>query len=289
MPPSACSKRPCVRACAPVKAPFSWPKSSLDQLPRNGGHVERHERALAALAVIVQHAGDQLLAGAALARDHDGQIGLREPRQHAVDLLHGRRAADERQPRPRSPAPAAPSDGRAARARASSHRHELAQVEGLRQVLVGALLGRGQRRHQRVLCAHHDDRQVGRSRLMRGISSKAFSSGITTSVMTTSPSPCDTQRQRVAALPVARGRSRRAQAPGSAPCGSRCRRRRSGSYRAMAYLGGRGVGDRGRSAIGSRTRNTVFFGSDSHSMTPPWSPMILATRASPRPVPPAWW
>ena len=45
----------------------------------------------------------------------------------------------------------------------------------------------------------------GRSFLMRGIRSKAFSSGITTSVMTTSPSPCATQRHSVAALPVARG------------------------------------------------------------------------------------
>ena len=45
----------------------------------------------------------------------------------------------------------------------------------------------------------------GRSFLMRGMRSKAFSSGITTSVMTTSPSPCDTQRHSVAALPVARG------------------------------------------------------------------------------------
>ena len=45
----------------------------------------------------------------------------------------------------------------------------------------------------------------GRSFLMRGIRSNAFSSGITTSVMTTSPSPCATQRHSVAALPVARG------------------------------------------------------------------------------------
>ena len=44
----------------------------------------------------------------------------------------------------------------------------------------------------------------GRSFLMRGSRSKAFSSGITTSVMTRSPSPCATQRQRVAALLVER-------------------------------------------------------------------------------------
>lgn len=44
----------------------------------------------------------------------------------------------------------------------------------------------------------------GRTRLMRGSRSNTFSSGITTSVMTRSPSPCATQRQRVAQLPVER-------------------------------------------------------------------------------------
>ena len=44
----------------------------------------------------------------------------------------------------------------------------------------------------------------GRSFLIRGRSSKAFSSGITTSVMTRSPSPALTQPQSVAAVPVVR-------------------------------------------------------------------------------------
>ncbi len=44
----------------------------------------------------------------------------------------------------------------------------------------------------------------GRTFLIRGNSSKAFSSGITTSVMTRSPSPWLTQRHSVAALPVER-------------------------------------------------------------------------------------
>ena len=33
-----------------------------------------------------------------LARDHHREVGLGEPRQHAVDFLHGRAAADQRQP-----------------------------------------------------------------------------------------------------------------------------------------------------------------------------------------------
>ncbi len=44
----------------------------------------------------------------------------------------------------------------------------------------------------------------GRALRMRGMRSKAFSSGITTSVITRSPSPWLIQRQSVAALPVER-------------------------------------------------------------------------------------
>ena len=44
----------------------------------------------------------------------------------------------------------------------------------------------------------------GRARLMRGRRSKMFSSGITTSVMTRSPSPSLIQRHSVAAFEVSR-------------------------------------------------------------------------------------
>ena len=70
---------------------------ALDQLARDRGHVDRDERPGAALAEIVQRAGDQLLAGAALAGDHDRQVGAHQPGDRAVDLLHRRRAADQRQ------------------------------------------------------------------------------------------------------------------------------------------------------------------------------------------------
>ena len=70
---------------------------ALDQLARDRRHVDRDERAVAALAVVVQRAGDQLLAGAALAGDQHGEVGVHQPGDDAVDLLHRRRAADERQ------------------------------------------------------------------------------------------------------------------------------------------------------------------------------------------------
>ena len=47
-------------------------------------------------------------------------------------------------------------------------------------------------------------RRSGRTRLILGIKSSPFSSGITTSVMTRSPSPPSTQRHSVAALEVQR-------------------------------------------------------------------------------------
>ena len=57
----------------------------------------------------------------------------------------------------------------------------------------------------KVLCALITmTRKSGRTRRMRGIRSRPFSSGMTTSVMTRSPSPSSTQRHSVAALPVQR-------------------------------------------------------------------------------------
>ena len=134
---------------------------ALDQFARDRRHVDRHERALPALAEVVQHARDQLLAGAALAVDHHGQVGLRQAGEDAIDLLHRRRAADERQLLAfdllRRPLRRAPGLGQ----RAADDGDHLVEVERLGQVLVGALLGRRQRRHQRVLRAHDDDRQIG--------------------------------------------------------------------------------------------------------------------------------
>ena len=98
MPAAACSKRPWLRLCAPVKAPRSWPNNSLSissrgiaaMLMATNGPVRRR-------AVIVQRAGDQFLAGAALAIDHDGEVRGRQPRDGAVDFLHRLAAADQRQ------------------------------------------------------------------------------------------------------------------------------------------------------------------------------------------------
>lgn len=62
---------------------------------RQGRIVDGNKRRVEAFAVPVQGSGDQFLAGAALPRDEDGNVGLR----HADDLgkqgFHGRAVADE--------------------------------------------------------------------------------------------------------------------------------------------------------------------------------------------------
>ncbi len=163
MPPSACSKRPARLAEAPVNAPFSWPNSSLSISSRgNRRHVDGDEGAVAALAEIVQRLGHQLLAGAGFAGDQHGEVGAGEPGDDPVDLLHRRRPADDRQlllvqrlPRVahRLAAPALE--------RALHGSDQAGDVERLRQILEGAALGRPDRGQQRVVGAHHDDRQVG--------------------------------------------------------------------------------------------------------------------------------
>ncbi len=80
---SASSNRPSRRSAAPVKAPFSWPNSSLSssvsgraaQLTVTNGRRCRGRE-------VVDRPGHQLLAGAALALDQDGAAH----RGHLLDL-----------------------------------------------------------------------------------------------------------------------------------------------------------------------------------------------------------
>ncbi len=50
---------------------------------------------VAAVAAVVQVAGDQLLAGAGLAQDHHGGVGRGDRVDQPADLLHRRRLADQ--------------------------------------------------------------------------------------------------------------------------------------------------------------------------------------------------
>ena len=67
----------------------------LEQALRDGGAVDHHERALVALRQVVDGARDQLLAGAALAVDRDGDVGRRHHGDALVEVLDPRGAADD--------------------------------------------------------------------------------------------------------------------------------------------------------------------------------------------------
>ncbi len=178
---------------------------ALDQLARDRRHVDGNERAGPPFAVIVQSACDQFLAGAQFAIDHHRQVGRGEPGDGPIDLLHRRAAADQRQllvcvARFRG----ARAGRRRNRQRPTDDRQQFLQIKWLGQVFEGAALGRLHRRHQRRLRAHDHDPQIGAELADARDRSRPFSSGITTSVMTRSPSPSSTHRHKVAALPVLR-------------------------------------------------------------------------------------
>ena len=76
-------------------AAFMAEKLGFDQFTRNGCHVDGHKRPRAALAVIMQSAGDQFLPRAAFPGDHHRQVRGGEARHRAIDFLHGGRTADK--------------------------------------------------------------------------------------------------------------------------------------------------------------------------------------------------
>jgi hypothetical protein len=95
VPPSASSKRPGRLETAPVKAPRSWPKSSLSTRPAGkAAQLTLMKGWLAARGAEVQGAGDELLAGAALGGDEDGGGAGGDLVHGLADRLHVRRAAD---------------------------------------------------------------------------------------------------------------------------------------------------------------------------------------------------
>ena len=160
MPAAACSKRPTPAGHRPGEGALLMAEElALDQLARDRRHVHRDEGPAPALAIVVQGPGRQLLAGAGFAEDHHGQVGRHQPGHDPIDVLHGGRAADERQglgQRRRIPrlrrlgAAEGPLD----------QPDQLVQVEGFGQIVEGAALGRAHRRQQRVLGAHGDDAQI---------------------------------------------------------------------------------------------------------------------------------
>src|SRR5258708_37793895 len=78
VPRSAASKRPTLRATAPVKAPLSWPKSSLSSNPRGIAAQFSFTKGRSACAVLVNRAGDEFLPRAGFPFNQSSRIRRRD-------------------------------------------------------------------------------------------------------------------------------------------------------------------------------------------------------------------
>ena len=77
----------------------------FEQVVRERAAEERHERAVGARAVVVEAAGDELLARAGLALDEDRDVGVEDAVERLEEGVHGRRAADHLAEAVAAPAP----------------------------------------------------------------------------------------------------------------------------------------------------------------------------------------
>ena len=70
---------------------------AFQKLLGNGGAIDREERLLAAVAVMINRAGDEFLAGAAFAGDERGGVGAGDLADELEHLLHRLAAPDDAQ------------------------------------------------------------------------------------------------------------------------------------------------------------------------------------------------
>ena len=142
---------------------------ALQQRLGNGGAVDGDERLVGAVAVLVEGAGDEFLAGAGLAADQHRDRGGGHPADFLVDVLHGAAAADEGE------------TGGAGFAQLHRLGHALGVrhgggdqvqqflgLERLEQILEGAELGGLDGGFGGAVGGHHDDGQLGLGRVELG-------------------------------------------------------------------------------------------------------------------------
>ena len=161
---------PCVRQLEPAqpalggageRAALVAEHLRFDQVARDGGAVDGHERAAGPPARRVDRRRRQLLAGAALAGDEHARLGRRHPRDERADLLHRGALAHQRR------APAQLGLQRAVlgpgavelQRRPHRHQHRLGR-ERLLQELERAQLDGAHGVGELRLAAHHDDRRA---------------------------------------------------------------------------------------------------------------------------------
>ena len=96
MPRWAISKRPFLLAWAPVKAPRTWPKSSLSSsVSGRAAQFWVTKRASLRASAVVDRPRDEILAGAGLPDDQHGRVGLRDLLHHVEDAVHGGARRDD--------------------------------------------------------------------------------------------------------------------------------------------------------------------------------------------------
>jgi hypothetical protein len=148
VPAPAIWKRPSLSLVAPVKAPAGVAEElALQELAGEGRAVDGHEGLVAAFSREVDRAGDELLAGAALAGDeHRGARGA-TPADGLEDLAHPGRAADDvvdLEVRGEGLDEAVEAAGEVAGLHGAEHGDlEALDVDGLDQVVPGAALHGG--------------------------------------------------------------------------------------------------------------------------------------------------
>jgi hypothetical protein len=136
----------------------------LDQRVGDGGRVHGHERLVASRALPVDGAGDQLLAGAALAGDQHRGRRARDVGHEMVELFHLRMSADDLAEVVAALELRAQVDDlaleRAPLERPAHEREQLVLLEGLGEVIEGAQLHGGHRRADRLHRGDQDDLDV---------------------------------------------------------------------------------------------------------------------------------
>ncbi len=96
MPPSACSKRPCLRLSRAGKgAGLVSEEFAVEKVRRQRPTVHLHERLFPARREIVQTFGDQLLAGSTLADHQDWPLHHRRQRDALEGFQPRRRLANK--------------------------------------------------------------------------------------------------------------------------------------------------------------------------------------------------
>lgn len=130
-----------------------------DEIARDGRHVDGNEGTVAALAIIMQRARHQFLTRTGFTRDHQRQVGLHQAGKNTVDFLHRRRTTHKRH----TVLHVVIELGRLALRLgecAADDGDQFCQIEGLGQVIVGALFRGLDGGHEGVLSAHDENGKV---------------------------------------------------------------------------------------------------------------------------------